>query len=130
MANIRPYLKKIWYSGFSGCCSADVLVVHCNEGIAPKYLYYLVANDRYINYVMNGGTKGIKMPRGDKRFIMQYPVMIPTDVKIQQTLSDVLTSMDEEIIALEEEKDKMLQIKAGAMDDLLTGRIRLTRQGG
>ena len=130
MANIRPYLKKIWYADFSGCCSADVLVVHCNEGIVPKYLYYLVANDRYINYVMNGGTKGIKMPRGDRKFIMHYPVMIPTDEKIQQTLSEILTSMDNEIIALEEEKDKMLQIKAGAMDDLLTGRIRLTRQGG
>lgn len=130
MANIRPYLKKIWYADFSGSCSADVLVVHCNEDIASKYLYYLVANDRFINFVMNGGTKGIKMPRGDKEFIMHYPVLIPTDVKIQQTISDMLTSMDEEIIALEEEKDKMLQIKAGVMDDLLTGRVRLMRQGG
>ena len=130
MANIRPYLKKIWYAGFSGSCSADVLVVHCNEGIASKYLYYLVANDRFVNYVMNGGTKGIKMPRGDKRFIMHYPVRIPTDEKIQQAIAEMLTSMDEEIISLEEEKDKMLQIKAGAMDDLLTGRVRLTRQGG
>jgi type I restriction enzyme S subunit len=129
MANIRPYLKKIWYADFSGSCSADVLVVHCNEGIVSKYLYCLVANDRFINYIMNGGTKGIKMPRGDKEFIMHYPVLIPTDVKIQQTISDMLTSMDEEIIALEEAKDKILQIKAGAMDDLLTGRIRLTRQG-
>lgn len=48
----------------------------------------------------------------------------------QQAISSVLTAMDEEIFALEEEKEKMLQIKAGAMDDLLTGRIRLTRQGG
>jgi type I restriction enzyme S subunit len=48
----------------------------------------------------------------------------------QQAISSVLTAMDEEILSLEEEKDKMLQIKAGAMDDLLTGRIRLTRQGG
>lgn len=130
MANIRPYLKKIWYADFSGCCSADVLVIHANEGIASTYLYYLVANDRYINYVMNGGTKGIKMPRGDKGFIMHYPLLIPIDEKIQQTISDMLTSMDDEIFDLEEEKDKMLQIKAGAMDDLLTGRVRLTRQGG
>lgn len=45
----------------------------------------------------------------------------------QQAISSVLTAMDEEILALEEEKDKMLQIKAGAMDDLLTGQIRLAR---
>ena len=33
--------------------------------------------------------------------------------------------MDEEIESLEVEKEKMLQIKEGAMDDLLTGRVRL-----
>lgn len=98
MANIRPYLRKIWYADFSGNCSADVLVVHCNEGIASKYLYCLVANDRFINYVMNGGTKGIKMPRGDKEFIMHYPVLIPTDVKIQQTISDMHRLCDFRVI--------------------------------
>jgi len=48
----------------------------------------------------------------------------------QESIVGILNSIDDEIVSLEEEKDKMLQIKAGAMDDLLTGRIRLTRQGG
>jgi len=33
--------------------------------------------------------------------------------------------MDEEIVILEVEWDKMIQIREGAMDDLLAGRVRL-----
>ena len=40
-------------------------------------------------------------------------------------IADTLTAMDEEIEALEIERDKMIQIREGAMDDLLTGRVRL-----
>ena len=50
---------------------------------------------------------------------------IPSDIKEQKAIADTLTAMDEEIEALENERDKMIQIREGAMDDLLTGRIRL-----
>lgn len=43
----------------------------------------------------------------------------------QEAIADVLTEMDDEIKALEDERDKMIQIREGAMDDLLTGRVRL-----
>ena len=125
IANIRPYLKKIWYAEFEGACSADVLVLRCTENFDSKFLYYLIANDHYINYVMAGGIKGIKMPRGDKKYIMQYPILVPQDKKKQEKIAQMLTEMDNEITALEAERDKMISIREGAMDDLLTGRIRL-----
>ena len=75
---------------------------------------------------MKGGVKGIKMPRGDKKYIMQYPVRLPIDLNEQQMIADALTSMDEEIKALDAEHEKMIQIREGAMDDLLTGRVRLS----
>lgn len=126
IANIRPYLKKIWCAEFSGTCSADVLVLAGNDRIVPKFLYYSLANDRFINYVMTGGIKGIKMPRGDKKYIMNYPVLIPSDITEQKTISDMLSAMDDEIKDLEDERNKMIQIREGAMDDLLTGRVRLS----
>lgn len=126
MANIRPYLKKIWFANFSGCCSADVLVIRAKEGMDSRLLYYLLANDRFVNYVMSGGVKGIKMPRGDKEYIMHYPVRIPVDKAKQAVIANSLAAMDEEIEALEIERDKMIQIREGAIDDLLTGRVRLS----
>ena len=35
--------------------------------------------------------------------------------------------MDKEIANLETEREKMIQIREGAMNDLLTGRVRLTK---
>ena len=125
IANIRPYLKKVWRADFSGACSADVLVMASNEKVSPNLLYYCLANDNFINYVMNGGVKGIKMPRGDKKYILQYPILIPADIAEQETIADMLTAMDDEIKSLEAERDKMTQIREGVMDDLLTGRKRL-----
>lgn len=125
MANIRPYLKKIWFANFSGKCSADVLVIRASKNMNAKFLYYSLANDRFIAYVMDGGVKGIKMPRGDKKYIMKYEFLKPQKLEQQQTIADTLTAMDDEIRELEEERSKMKEIREGAMDDLLTGRVRL-----
>ncbi|MBP2898875.1 restriction endonuclease subunit S [Escherichia coli] len=50
---------------------------------------------------------------------------IPVDIEEQQAIASVLTVIDEEIESLETEKAKIMQIREGAMDDLLTGRVRL-----
>ena len=61
----------------------------------------------------------------NKKLIKGVTVTIPVDVAEQETIADTLTVMDEEIEALEIERDKIIQIREGAMDDLLTGRVRL-----
>lgn len=85
VSNIRPYFKKIWFANFDGGCSADVLAIRVNkEKILPEYLYYVLFQDRFFNYVMVG-AKGVKMPRGDKRFIMNYQFTLP-DLKTQELI--------------------------------------------
>ena len=125
LGNIRPYLKKIWFADFSGSCSADVLVIRALENCIPQFLYYLLANDKFIGYIMAGGVKGIKMPRGDKEYIMKYSVLLPDNTDDQKAIASGLYAMDEEITALEAERDKYAQLREGVMDDLLTGRVRL-----
>lgn len=54
-------------------------------------------------------------------------IMIPWPSEDEQkAIASVLATMDEEIETLEIERDKMIQIREGAMDDLLTGRVRLS----
>ena len=73
IANIRPYLKKIWQSDMDGACNADVLVLKPQE-IDNVFLYFLVAQNKFIDYVM-GGVKGSKMPRGDKAHILSNIIL-------------------------------------------------------
>ena len=54
-----------------------------------------------------------------------FNMIIPSDVREQSAIASVLTSMDDEISALEAKKAKYEQIKQGMMQQLLTGKIRL-----
>ena len=73
ISNIRPYLKKIWLADSDGGCSTDVLAFRAKNGHSPNYLYALLMQDAFFQYMMQG-SKGSKMPRGDKNQIMHYSV--------------------------------------------------------
>lgn len=79
VSNIRPYLKKIWLATHNGGCSNDVLVFRNiqHELILNDYLYQILASDIFFDY-MNGSSKGVKMPRGDKKSIQHFDIPLPS----------------------------------------------------
>ena len=90
IANIRPYLKKIWFADMEGGASSDVLVFRAKEGHSPEYLYAALLQDSFFNYVMQG-AKGSKMPRGDKDQIMRYemPTLSVSEESIGKFILDI-----------------------------------------
>lgn len=58
--------------------------------------------------------------------LRKVEITITLDNEEQEAIANTLTAMDAEIEALEIERNKMIQIREGAMDDLLTGKVRLT----
>ena len=83
VSNIRPYFKKMWFATTSGGCNADVL---CFRALDKRYSYLLKSilfQDAFFDYVMSG-AKGTKMPRGDKKHIMQYQIPCFSDVQLQK----------------------------------------------
>lgn len=73
ISNIRPYFKKIWYAPFEGTCSGDVIVFRANDPSNAPYLHACLRQDSFFDYVMQG-AKGTKMPRGDKKQMMEFKV--------------------------------------------------------
>jgi type I restriction enzyme S subunit len=73
VANIRPYLKKIWLADCDGGCSNDVLAFRAINGHSAEFLYAVLLQDLFFEYTMQG-AKGSKMPRGDKDQIMRYEI--------------------------------------------------------
>lgn len=90
------------------------------ENQCVKYQYYLFCTIDWYDYTESSGRPSLA-----KKVIESIPIKIPR-YEEQLKIADTLTSMDEEIEALEIERDKMIQIREGAMEDLLTGRIRLS----
>ena len=95
LSNIRPYLKKIWQAKFDGGCSADIFVFRSNILCNSDFLYYTLANEKFISYAMSG-AKGVKMPRGDKEQILKYELHLPTTIE-QNKITSFLSLLDERI---------------------------------
>lgn len=95
ISNIRPYLKKLWFANQSGGSSADVLTFKVKQGFEPKFIYYSVFRDLFFDHMMNG-SKGTKMPRGDKNQILDFP--IPNfPLSTQKSIAKVLSDLDAKI---------------------------------
>jgi type I restriction enzyme S subunit len=60
--------------------------------------------------------------------IVNFTFPMPPTIKEQQAIAAVLSSMDNEIAALEAKRKKYEAVKQGMMQQLLTGKIRLINQ--
>ena len=83
ISNIRPYFKKIVYCNDECGCSTDVL---CFTPVQSKYAAYLFSTlyaDKFFAFMVTG-SKGTKMPRGDKQQIMSYPVALPSEEELKE----------------------------------------------
>ena len=90
IGNIRPYLKKIWMADRKGGTNGDVLCIRIfdKDIITPHYLYCVLSSDEFFNYD-NSHSKGGKMPRGDKKAVLEYTFPIPP-LSEQQRIVDIL----------------------------------------
>ncbi|HEM6178977.1 TPA: restriction endonuclease subunit S [Streptococcus suis] len=95
----------------------------CNEDNYYKFLFYAIEMNYEALRELSSGDGG----RGglNKKLIKEFKINISSDKNEQIAIANILSSMDKEIENLEKEKEKYQQLKSGAMDDLLTGKIRL-----
>lgn len=95
ISNIRPYLKKIYLAKAEGGCSNDVLVFrNTKDYILNDYLYAILSNDLFFEYMMTGKT-GLKMPRGDKKMIPNFGIPVPS-VEIQKKIIAEYSMVEEQ----------------------------------
>ena len=114
IGNIRPYLKKIWFADRDGGNSADVLTLQVNDEHNPKFVYYALYRNDFFEHMMKG-SKGTKMPRGDKTQIMDF--IIPNIDKLSEDkIANILSSLDSKI-ELNNKINKELETMAKTLYD-------------
>ena len=68
---------------------------------------------------------GTHMPRSDWNFVKTHVLKIPPLAE-QTVIAEVLSEMDAELLGLEQRRVKTRALKQGMMQELLTGKKRLT----
>lgn len=127
ISNIRPYFKKIVYCHEECGCSTDVL---CFVPAYPKYSAYLYStlySDRFFDFMV-AGSKGTKMPRGDKQQIMTYPVTLPTDTELER-FNAVVVPILMQIQNNRNENKRLSLMRDTLLPKLMSGEINLGSVG-
>ena len=119
IANIRPYFKKIWYATDEGTCSGDVIVFRANDVRYAPYVFFSLFCDEFFKYVMLG-AKGTKMPRGDKKQMMTFPICTncnSTDLQLLHELASMIGTNHAESRQLARLRDVLLpELMSGEID--------------
>ena len=110
ISNIRPYFKKIWRASFNGGSSNDVLCFRAMNIYNASMLYYTLEQDAFFDYVM-AGSNGVKMPRGDKEWIMKYPILIPPEDSIE-SYQEMTNNIHRENIIRKQENLKLTELQS------------------
>jgi len=105
--------------------NSGVFVFRTNNRLLPTFLFRVLSSSVFREFI-DTLSAGSTIKHLYQKDLKNFEFEIPVDKKEQEAIADTLTAMDEEIEALEIERDKMIQIREGAMDDLLTGRVRLS----
>lgn len=122
---LRPNLKKCALAETHGYCSTDILVLRANTNINPLFALYICSSEP-IFYEAIKSTEGTKMPRTSWAAIKDVPVYLP-DTEEQNLIVAVMDSHLKKKRDTENELNKLKKLKAGLMQDLLTGKKRISK---
>ncbi|WP_308510819.1 restriction endonuclease subunit S [uncultured Treponema sp.] len=124
ISNIRPYFKKIFYctEEVAGC-STDVLCFKPKYKDYSEYLYQVLYSDIFFDYMVLG-SKGTKMPRGDKQQIMNYPITIPNELYLRKfkTFAEPIFS---QIDLNRKENKRLSELRDTLLPKLMNGEIEV-----
>lgn len=121
ISNIRPYFKKIVYCQDECGCSTDVLCFTPSSPRYSEYLFCTLYTDNFFNFMV-AGSRGTKMPRGDKPQIMAYPIIIPSDDELEGFKS-VAAPILEQIQGNLNENKRLSVIKDSLLPKLMSGEL-------
>ncbi len=97
------------------------------KSVNPLYLYYVISFSTSQLERFASGTTFLEIRKTD---LEKFELVIEPDINKQSEIAEILTAADERLTAERERLRKLLDIKRGLMDDLLTGKVSTDKQQG
>ncbi len=113
------FLNKIRILSTDSFMDTNLMTLSINSDYNNEFLYYSL-----IHFGLDKIADTTSIPQINNKHIIPLEVQFPS-LSEQTRIATILSDMDAEIEALENQLAKASQIKQGMMQELLTGRIRL-----
>jgi type I restriction enzyme S subunit len=124
ISNIRPYFQKIWMATSSGGRSNDVLGFEVLDKKTEAYLLNLLYQDSFFEYMMTTST-GSKMPRGDKKAIMDWKVVV-SPIKTREVYSEMVKEFYQAISLRVKENQCLTHLRDTLLPKLISGELKFS----
>lgn len=96
ISTVRPNLKAYYFVNNdipNLICSTGFAVLRAKNKIVSRFLYYLISNESFINY-LSLIAKGSAYPAVDKKDFINAKINIP-DIATQEKIADILSTYDD-----------------------------------
>jgi len=97
-------------------------ILKAKEGFDQGFIFYSLVHKNILSFLASGTRAKL-----NKSEMWKIEVNVPVALPEQIAIAEVLSDMDAELTALEHRRDKTRALKQGMMQELLTGRVRLTK---
>ena len=108
----------------AGVITADIVRLRLNASVIPKWAQHFV-NSEYVKAQVRGITAGVTRPKVTLKDVRSLKIAIPSTEE-QARILDILQRCSKRMNSERAELSKLQSQKSGLMDDLLTGRVRVT----
>lgn len=93
--------------------------------LLKDYAYYFLCKEELFKLIDHLSQRSSGQTGVDMEALKNYPFPLPP-IDEQQKIADILSTVDEQIDAYEKEKEKQIELRKGLMQQLLTGKVRVT----
>lgn len=121
LLSVRAPVGEVSKAGFDVCLGRGVCAIRFPNNFLYHYLIFLEP-------MWSKHSKGSTFDSVNSTDVKALDIEIPSDVSEQETIATVLSDLDADLEALTQRRAKTAAIKQAMMQELLTGRTRLTTQ--
>jgi len=104
------------------CISRQLKAIRPKEDLDEKYFFYWIRHKEQLLYTLAEGTRQLGLSTSD---LTSFSIPIPP-LEEQQEIGRVLSGTDQKISQEKQSKQYFQELKRGLMQDLLTGKVRVT----
>ena len=94
----------------------------------PRFMFWMLKSSAFDTFI-NSLSAGSTINHLYQKDLVSLSFMVPKDLEEQKAIASVIDAAQKEISALEKQLESAKAIKQGMMQELLSGRTRLLKEG-
>ena len=120
---LQGSIGRIALTQYDAYCDRTLLIFESIDSALDKFFFLLVVEQLF--EIEKEKAPGGTIKTITKEALSDFDIGFPSSLSEQTRIATILSDMDAELEALEQQLHKARQIKQGMMQELLTGRVRL-----